>query len=389
MDAPSEVEVRQRLAAGGYSINVVIPTAPEPVAQPDSRPVAPSGPRSGVSAPPKELAVFFRQLASFAAAGVSAHEALVRIGNVSPNQGMRVIASRMAARVQAGERLSDAMTEFPRAFPQHVVGVVAAGELGGFLPKIIGDIALDYELAQRASARTARYWSWTIWLHVYGFLLTAPLFFSFYSPGTPLDIGSLLARYVQLTLKYVVPPLGILTIGYYASVLILRRPALQPLTHRLALRVPWAGRASKERSIAGFCRILWRLQSAGILPILAWDTASRAAENLAVGARLHAQVEAVRTGARFSDALAATGYFTSEDQRVLAAAEGAGQTADVLQRLAAYYEQTALASAGRAKWLGLRIAILAGLLSMGVLMISMAMTLPNMFSWVEWYFGIE
>ena len=392
MDAASESEVQQCLISKGYTVNLVVPADPA-AAQPKpslqsamTAMQAGSGPRSRVSAPPKELAVFFRSLASFLQAGITLNQALVQIASQTPNYGLRIMCERMAVRVQVGERLSDAMTEFPRAFPPHVVGVVAAGELGGFLPVMIGDVALDYEVAQRASSRTARYISWGIWMHVYGFLFTAPAFPALFSIGV-MDVQTMLAKYLELTLKYVVPPLAILIIGYYVGAAILRQPDMRPVAHRLVLRVPWAGRASRERSLASFSRILWRLQSVGILPLGAWDAASRAAENLVVAVRLREQVESIRSGAKFSDALAATGLFTSEDHRVLAAAETSGQTADVLQRIGAYYEDAALVSAGRARWLGVRIATLAALFSIGVLVVCFGLYFQNMFKWVDWFMG--
>jgi len=389
MDASSESHVRQSLISKGYTVNYVVstePVQPQPTPQPQAIPAARVGPTSGTSAPPKEMAVFFRGLASYLQAGVTLNQALTDFANQTPNRGMRVICERMVARIRVGEKLGDAMMEFPRAFPPHVVGVVAAGELGGFLPLMVGDIAVDYEIAQRASGRTLRWWSWGAWVHVYGFLLIAPVFPAFFSIGVT-DVPSMIKHYLSMVIPYVVVPLAVLTAAYFIAAAVLRQPGMRPVAHRLLLGVPWAGRASRERSLATFTRILWRLQQAGILPIQSWDAASRAAENVVVGSQLHAQVPAVRSGARFSDALAATGLFTSEDQRVLASGEMAGQTADVLQRIAAYYEDAALASAGRARWLGLRISILAMLLSMGVLFVCFGLFYQNMFKWVDWFFG--
>lgn len=193
-------------------------------------------------------------------------------------------------------------------------------------------------------------------------------------------------RGLGFSLRYVVVPLIILVAGYFVAAVALRQPRMRPVAHKLLLSVPWTGRASRERSLATFARILWRLQSAGILPINAWDTASRSADNVVIAARLHAQTEAVRSGRKFSEALAATGLFTSEDQRVLAVGEATGQTADILQKIAAYYEDAALASANRAKWLGFRIAVFATVLSLGVIALCMALAYPNMLKWVDWFF---
>ena len=384
MDASSEADVRQRLAAMGYSIRSVVPPSTAAPASTPAAAVSTVGTQR-TTAPPTELAVFFNQLGSLLRAGIGMHEALVQINRQSPNHGLRRITERMAERVNAGEQLSQAMEEFPRAFPPHVVGVIAAGELGGFLPVVIGDIALDYDLAQRASSRVLRYISQLLWLNAIGTVLVSPVFPAFFTPGVT-SVGTMLPVYLRLVLKYAIPPLVILIGGYHIGAAVLRRRSMRPVAHSLVLRVPWAGRASKERSLASFSTILSRLQNAGIAPIQAWDAASRASENTVIASRLQEQVEAVRAGRKFSEALAATSLFTGEDQRVLATAESAGQTPDALQRMSAYYADAAAVSAGRTKWLGLRAAILATLLSILVSAVCFGLFYQNMFKWVDWLF---
>lgn len=399
MDARTESEVRERLAAKGYLVRTVFPG--DPSSAPASRyqsvaaqavaPVA-LGATSKISAPPGEMAVFFRSLASYLTAGVSVFHSLSRIADQSPNRNLRTIAQRLASRVQAGERLSVAMAGFPKAFPPHVVGLVSAGELGGFLPVVIGDIALDYEIAQRASGRSQKFWSWMLWSHVYGFLLVAPLLPSIFSSSVDPSAGAgavvqIVRNYLSIAIPWVVVPLFVLTAGYFGAASVLRRPNMRPMAHKLLLSFPWARRASRQRSLASFTRVLWRLQNAGVPAVQAWDAACRAAENSVVARRLHAQLEMIRSGARFSEAIASSGEFTSEDHRVLGSGEESGHAVESLQRIAAYYEDAALVSAGRARWLGVRIAFAAFLVSLGVVLVSFALFYRNMFTWVDTYFG--
>jgi len=363
MDAGSEADVRERLAAEGYRVKLIL-APPMPVST-KPRDAAVPGPRPrSAAAPAKEMAVFFRQLASLIHAGVGMHEALAQINQQTPNRGLRNISSRAAERVDAGERLSQAMEEFPRAFPPHVVGVVAAGELGGFLPIVLGDIALDYEIEQRASVRWIRWVQWTLWIQTLGVILLMPVM-----PLLPWIATEGMGVYYAFVLKYLVPPLVAVIVVLVVARAILRRPSMRTAVHSLLLKVPTLGRASRERSLANFTRMLWRLQSAGILPVQAWETASRAANNVVVAGRLRDQLGAIRSGARFSAAMNATGLFRNEDERILATGEASGQVADILQRMASYYEDSAMTAAGRARWLGLRIAILAYIVAFGAVVI--------------------
>jgi len=175
--------------------------------------------------------------------------------------------------------------------------------------------------------------------------------------------------YYRFVLKYLLPPTVAAVVVLLIARAILRQPSMRAVTHSLLLRVPGLGRASRERSLANFSRILWRLQSAGILPIQAWETASRAANNVVIATRLHGQLDSVRSGAKFSAAMRATGLFRNEDERVLAAGEASGQAADILQRMAAYYEDSAITAASRARWVGVRIAFLACIVAFGAVVI--------------------
>ena len=386
MDAPSEAEVRSRLAAKGYRVNAVFGNAPPAPAAPQAMPRAQAIQTSSVSAPPSELSVFFRGLASYLQAGVVLHQALLQIAGQTPNRGMKVICERMAGRVQVGQRLSEAMTEFPRAFPPHAVGLVAAGEMGGFLPIMIGDIALNYELDQKASKRWFKYLCQLGWINAIGTIIISPMLPFMFGAGV-VDTRTMLTKYATWTLWYMAIPIGLAIIAYHVAAAILRQPSMRPLAHRLILRAPAYGKASKERSLAGFSRILWRLQNAGILPIAAWDTACQASENVVIAQRLHNQLDAVRSGRKFSDAMAATGLFTSEDQRVLSMGESSGQTADILQRIAGSHEDEALTSIGRTRWYAMKVVIWVNVLALVVFTYCSIQQLNNMFTWVDKFFG--
>lgn len=387
MEAASEEIVRLNLTSKGYRVNGIVPVNPVQVqVNQKTQAVKIERGTSGVSVPPKETTIFLREMATFLTGGMSIFDGLTRVAQQTGDRGMQRIADSMAAKVQAGGKLSDAMAEFPRTFPSHIVGVVAAGELGGFLPAVIGDVALDYELAQRASNRWIQLINKMLWINIIGTILLAPFPIFVFKQGE-MDFKSIFMRYLNWTWPHVMIPTAILIAGYYLTAAWLRKPKNRSLAHRWLLAVPEYGRTSKERSLAVFFRILWRLQQAGVLPIQAWDAASRAAENTVIATKLHQQTEAIRSGEKFSNAVAATGCFKSEDKRILAMGEDSGQTVDILQKMAVNYEDAAMSSAGRARWICLRTSILLTIIVSGVALICFALMYKYMFGWVDWFFG--
>lgn len=393
MDASSENEVYQNLTAKGFLVNFIMASqvpntqAGQSAVRQTAAPM-PVGQVSGLSAPMGELAIFFRQIQSLLHSGMNAYQALIDITKQTRNRSLRMIIDRMASRIQAGDKLSQAMSEFPSAFPPHVLGIVAAGELGGFLPIVLGDIALDYELKQRASSRVMKFIAWMLWINAFGCLFLVPFVPSLLTPGVE-SLSDAFHRYLQITIPYILIPMVIAVGVYHIAAAILRRRQMRNVAHKLLLWVPSAGRASKERSVAVFSQILWRLMAAGVLPVTAWEAASQAAENVIVSQKLAGQAGAMRSGVKISDAIALTGLFSDGDKRVLSIAEASGQTVDSLHRIASYYEDAARTSAGRFKSFGLRISIWATVLATAAVLGSIAMYYNMVFPWVDKFMGVD
>ncbi|MHB0998015.1 MAG: type II secretion system F family protein [Armatimonadota bacterium] len=395
MAETSEVSVRQRLVDAGYTIVSVDSSANT---RSQTKPKAAPLTTFKASPPVSEMSIFFIQLSTLLKGGITINDALSKISLQSRNAALQMITQRLAEHTAKGGLLSEAMAEYPRAFPQHVIGVVASGELGGFLPEVVGDIAFDYELTQKASTRSAKFWSAIIWVHIFSFLMFIPMTPIIFNAikelgtiSTPGDIGQIISTlfgpFLVFTIKYSIPSLILILSAYYYIKYWLNLPENSLLASKLLLKIPWAGKASKERSLAGFSKILWRLQSAGVLPIQSWEAASSAPANPYIAELISKQAEDIRAGKSFSDALAATGVFNADDQRVLQMAEKAGQVPDALQRMAAYYEDSAMISAGNAKWLNTRIGIMLLILSAGAFIIISASAyrsfMDMIFSWID------
>lgn len=385
MSASSEEDVRRSLTAKGYGVRLVIgPPAPPPRNRiaPGTAAAAPRLPRSDASAPPAEIAAFLRQSQSFLHSGVGLYDAMIRMRDQTRDPGMRRLLDAVSARVQAGTPLSKAMSEFPRAFPSHVAAAIAVGELGGFLPAVLDEIALDYEMEQKASSRWTRWIRNLLWVNCVGMLFLVPAMPNLTVIATE-GFSGYMRAYLSDVMKYIVPPLAIGLVAWFALTSFLRRSESRPVADSMVLRVPWFGRASRDRSLANFTRMLWRLQAAGILPIQAWEAASRSANNTVIAANLNRRLAALRSGAKLSEAMSASGLFRDDDLRLLGAAEVSGQTTDILGRIAAHYGDAAMRSAGRAQSLFLYMAILANILVLMAIVVSNVQYLLNAISMVE------
>ena len=89
----------------------------------------------------KDIAVFFRQLATMMSAGVPLVQAFEIIGRGHDNVSMRDLILKIKSEVESGTSLSEALAKHPIYFDELVVNLVNAGEQAGVLEALLDKIA--------------------------------------------------------------------------------------------------------------------------------------------------------------------------------------------------------------------------------------------------------
>ena len=85
--------------------------------------------------PQKDLLVFFRQLAVVLQSGVSLAQGMILIAENMNNKKLAHCVLRISARLSAGEDLSLSLRQYPKVFRPITIGLIEAGEAGGFWMK--------------------------------------------------------------------------------------------------------------------------------------------------------------------------------------------------------------------------------------------------------------
>ena len=101
----------------------------------------------------KDIAVFFRQLATMMAAGVPLVQSFEIIGRGHDNAGMRDLILNIKAEVESGPTLSDSLAKHPYHFDALVVSLVNAGEQAGVLETLLDNIATYKEKTEALKAK--------------------------------------------------------------------------------------------------------------------------------------------------------------------------------------------------------------------------------------------
>ncbi len=291
-----------------------------------------------------ELTLATRQLASLLAARLPLEQAL---GAVVEQAERAVVRERFAAvrsEVVAGQTFAQALSRFPRDFPEVYRSLVAAGEASGDLSTVMGRLA-DYVEARSALAQRVG------------------LAFIYPAIVTVVAIGVITAL-----LAYVVPQvigvfaqsrqqLPFLTVALIAAsdfvrhwgwaVLLLAiaavigvRTTLRAPSARLAwdarmLNLPLVGRLIRGVNTARFASTLGILSASGVPLIRALEAGAQTLSNEALRANVLDAIARVREGAPLSRALKAGGQFPPMMIHMIASGEATGNLAEMLDRTAA------------------------------------------------------
>jgi type IV pilus assembly protein PilC len=94
---------------------------------------------------PKDLLLFYTQITILIESGTSVPLGLEALEKQMPGGLLKQIIGDLKLMVREGQMLSDAMAKYPRVFSPVYVGMIRAGESGGFLPKVLERIVVLQE----------------------------------------------------------------------------------------------------------------------------------------------------------------------------------------------------------------------------------------------------
>ena len=86
-----------------------------------------------------------RQFATMIDSGLSLLKALSILQEQTPNPELRRVLGEIGSDIEAGASLSSSLAKHPNVFPPLFVNMCRAGEVGGFLDEVLGQIADNYE----------------------------------------------------------------------------------------------------------------------------------------------------------------------------------------------------------------------------------------------------
>ncbi len=220
------------------------------------------------------LLFFVKHLAIMLKAGIAIFEALTMLKEQAKGR-MKIVLQSVLDRVESGETLSDALSKYPKDFPELFVQLVGSGELSGTLEKNLNYISefMEKEIDLKKKVRGAMLYPAIVFVAVIGLTMAVGLFVlpQIIPLFASLDVKLPLSTRVLIWFAEFFRDYGILVVifvilGSFLTPVFLELKMMKPISHRIYLRLPIAGTIIRYLSISRFFRVLATLMDAG-LPI--------------------------------------------------------------------------------------------------------------------------
>jgi type IV pilus assembly protein PilC len=340
----------------------------------------------------KDLAVFSRQFATMINSGLSLLRALTILAEQTENKRLAEIVGQVRNEVEQGAALSTALGRHPRTFNRLYVSMVKAGEVGGFLDRVLLDLAasIEKEVELRGKVRAAMTYPVVVFVLVI-LIVTAMLLFIV--PVFDRLYAQLQGELPWLTrmlvnISRVMPVLALVGLVLTVAGAFAYRHAKRTERGALAidaarLRTPVFGSLVQKTALSRFSRTFATLLSAGVPILQALEIVSETVANQVVSRAIKDVQASVREGESLAGPLARHGVFPPMVVQMLAVGEETGAIDTMLGKVADFYDQEVEAAVESITSLiePLLIVVMGG--TVGVMVIALYLPMFNIINLVQ------
>ena len=297
----------------------------------------------------KAVEAFTRELSDLLQAGVPLSKALHIICRETSNHAAKNMLQKIFDDVSDGTSLAEALSRYPKSFSMVYVAMVQAGETGGFLDVVLGQIA---DMRSRERDLVSRIQSALIYPAVLMLVAGGVMIFllTYFIPKFSLIFTDMGGDLPLLTRVIVGLSSGMLSYGPYVLVAaaiglaVLHRFRATQQGRRafevLYLKLPGLGVVIARFALIRFTSLLGTLLGTGVPLITALNVAKSAIGNQVLTDTVDKAVDDVKQGSALSSSFSQSGVlFPKSVIEMIAVAEESGRLDRELVRIAASYEK--------------------------------------------------
>lgn len=293
----------------------------------------------------RQLAAFYSQMADLLRSGVPLLRSLELLEKQSSHPTLQAVIRDVRSRVADGTGLAQAMAFHPRVFSELVVGMIRAGQEGGFLEDVLKRIANFVEHQEDLKAKVVGALAYPVFLAVAGFAVLnilviffvpkfAKIFEKLEEKGELPTLTVYLMAFSHFLQNYWWVVLG----GALTGLILFRRWAKTDtgrlMVDRFKVRLPLFGPIFLSLALSRFCRILGTLLHNGIPILKALNIAKDSTGNRVLALAIEKSAENVTAGQKLADPLRRCGYFPPDVVEMITIAEESNSLETVLVDIA-------------------------------------------------------
>ncbi len=296
----------------------------------------------------KDISIFSRQFATMINSGLSLLRALNILADQTESEPLAEVIRQVAADVETGNSLSDAIAKHPKIFDRLYVAMVRAGETGGVLDLVLLQLAgtIEKQVELRGRIKSAMTYPVAVMvlviLIITGMLIfVVPMFEAMYSSlGGTLPLPTrLLIGASNIIKNWILLVIGIVVVSTFLFRRWIATESGRAAWDAFKLKVPVFGGLIHKTSITRFSRTMEALLRAGVPILEALEITSGTVGNDVVERAVRDIQRRVKGGESLAAPMADHPVFPPMVTQMLAVGEETGAVDTMLERVGAFYEQ--------------------------------------------------
>lgn len=296
----------------------------------------------------KDISRFTRQFSAMTSAGLPLVQCLDILASQTENKKLAATVKQISNDIQGGSTLAEALQKHPTIFNTLYCNMVAAGEASGNLDVVLSRLA-DYQEKSEALRRKIKgAMTYPIIVLIVAILATVTMFTFVVPTFTQMfaDMGGTLPLPTRIVMQIsdflihyyiliIATAAGLGAAFYYYQ----KTADGKMRIDYLKLKIPVLGDLERKSSISRFSQTLSTLLTSGVTILDALSITAKTAGNKVLEKGIIKTLERISGGQTIAEPLKETGVFPPMVIHMIAVGEKTGDLADMLKKIADFYQE--------------------------------------------------
>jgi type IV pilus assembly protein PilC len=295
----------------------------------------------------KNVVVFCRIFSTMIDAGLPLIQCLSILAEQEENKTFAKILRTIKEDIEGGTSLTDALKKHPAVFDDLFVNLIAAGEAGGILDKVLSRLSayLENAMKLKAAVKSAMTYPITVLCIAVGvvtllLLKVIPTFQKMFSemggelPGPTAAVVAM-SEFMQ---NYWWILGGIVVVAVFSLKAFYKTDKGHWTIDAALLKAPLIGNVLRKVAVAKFTRTLATMMSSGVPILEGLNIVSKTAGNVVIEDAVVKTRQAISEGQSIAEPLSASGVFPPMVVQMIAVGEATGALDVMLNKIADFYD---------------------------------------------------